>query len=84
MANRCLLAKNKLEDFKQWLIAKGWQIQEPKGTYEVLRAVNKEVRKKPLIIFTKIDAKLHYSIQDSDTSIVRKFLDEGKNDKGNN
>lgn len=84
MANRCLLAKNKLEDFKQWLISKGWQIQEPKGEYEVLRAVNKEVRKKPLIIFTKIDAKLHYSIQDSDTSIVREFLDEGKNDKGNN
>lgn len=28
MANRCLLAKTRLEEFKQWLIAKGWQIQE--------------------------------------------------------
>ena len=78
MANRCLLAKTRLEEFKQWLIAKGWKIQEPKGEYEVLRAINKEIRKKPLIIFTRIDAKVHYSIQDSDTGIIREFLAEGR------
>ena len=49
-----------------------------KEGYEVLRAVNKEIRKKPLIIFTRIDAKVHYSIQDSDTGIIREFLAEGR------
>lgn len=38
MAVRNLLHKNKLEDFKQWLVECGWEIEPTKGDYEVLRA----------------------------------------------
>ena len=38
MADRYRLHKSKLEDFKNWLINDGWTIENPKGTWEVLRA----------------------------------------------
>lgn len=52
MANRDTLAVSKLEDFKQWLIKDGWEIQETKGWLEVLRAT-KQDKKYPLIIYRK-------------------------------
>jgi hypothetical protein len=33
---RDLLHKSQLAAFKEWLIADGWVIEEPKGDYEVL------------------------------------------------
>ena len=46
MANRNTLSVNKIDDFKVWLEKDGWQLQETKGFYEVLRAV-KQGRKHP-------------------------------------
>lgn len=37
MANRSLLHRNKLQEFRQWLVSTGHTILEPKGDYEVLR-----------------------------------------------
>lgn len=75
MANRSLLHKKKLEPFKNWLLANGWKLEEPKGEYEVLRARYSE-KQEPLIIYEKLDAKEHLTVMDKDFNIVRAFLYE--------
>lgn len=73
MANRHTLHIRKLEDFKEWLVKDGWEIEETKGIYEVLRA-RKQGRKNPLIVYTKADAKEHLSVMDRDSGVVGAFL----------
>ena len=78
MANRNTLVVNQLEDFKAWLVTDGWQIQEPKGDYEVLRATKKGKRY-PLIVYERLDTNggkdlVHYTLLDRDVSVVFAFL----------
>ena len=82
MANRYTLHKNSLEDFQSWLVADGWEIEKPKGTYEVLRA-RKAGRQQPLIVYTKADKKEHLTIMDRDFEIVRAFLRDKKKTQTN-
>ncbi len=77
MARRNILHRNQLEKFKEYLISKGWNIQETKGMYEVLRAVNKEVMKRPLIIYDG-KSKEHLSVDDRDFWIVKDFINNRK------
>lgn len=71
MATRNLLAINKLDDFKDWLIGGGWTIEPAKNRFEALRA-SKDSKK--LIVFKKLEAKQHLSVRDSDCWIVRAYL----------
>ena len=78
MANRSTLAVSKLDDFKEWLKQDGWELQEPKGEWEVLRAV-KLGRKRPLIAYKRIDTDngtelVHYTVEDRDMGVVWAFL----------
>lgn len=73
MATRNILHRSKLESFKEYLVSKGWIIQDAKGIYEALRAINPEVRKRPLIIYNG-KSKEHLSIDDRDFSIIRDFI----------
>ena len=73
MAERCLLHKNKLELLKWWLSSKGYEIQDTKGIYEVLRA-NKG--KDIVIIFRKCGAKEHLTVQQKDYKLIRQFIRE--------
>lgn len=78
MANRSTLAVSKLGDFKEWLKRDGWIIQEPKGYWEVLRAV-KQGRKRPLIVYKRTDTNndtelVHYTVEDRDMGVVWAFL----------
>lgn len=78
MANRNTLSVKAIDNFKSWLVADGWQIQEPKGDYEVLRAT-KEGRKHPLIVYYRHDTNggkelVHYTVLDRDMGVVRAFL----------
>lgn len=82
MANRHTLHISKLEDFKKWLVKDGWEIEEPKGIWEVLRA-RKSGRQNPLIVYRKADAKEHLSIMDRDTGVVGAFLRDCKKLKTN-
>lgn len=82
MANRHTLHISKLEDFKKWLVKDGWEIEEPKGIYEVLRA-RKQGRQNPLIVYTKADAKEHLSVMDRDSGVVGAFLRDCKKPKTN-
>ena len=73
MATRDLLHRNSIGKFEEYLKANGWVIQETKGLYEVLRAVNYDVRKRPLIIYDG-KSKEHLSIDSRDFCIVRDFI----------
>lgn len=82
MANRHTLHVNKLEVFKEWLIKDGWEIEEPRGCYEVLRA-RKQSRRNPLIVYRKADVKEHLSLMDRDSGVVRAFLRDHKQQMSN-
>ena len=82
MANRHTLHISKLEDFKEWLVKDGWEIEEPKGIWEVLRA-GKSGRQNPLMVYRKADAKEHLSIMDRDSDVVGAFLRDCKKTKTN-
>lgn len=81
MATRNLLHKSKLEDFKKWLIKKGWKIEDPKGIWEVFRARS---QKRIIIFYDTIDSKEHYSIPENCNDIVRRFINENKLSKKEN
>lgn len=82
MADRSRLHINKLEEFKEWLVKDGWEIQEPKGTWEVMRA-RKAGRQNPLIVYTKMNAKEHLSVMDRDSGVIGAFLRDSKKPKTN-
>jgi ABC-type Na+ transport system ATPase subunit NatA len=75
MAERRLLHKNKLDLLKEWLSAKGYEIQATKDFYEVLRA---KKDKNTVIIFRKNDVKEHLTVQQKDHALIRQFIRETK------
>lgn len=80
MANRHLLAENKLEEFKSWLIKHDWHIEPIKSKYEVLRA-RTSTEKQPLIVYKKDKAGLiHLSLSDYNSRFVVKFINDNKNE----
>ena len=81
MANRNTLHISKLDAFREWLINDGWEIEEPKGIWEFLRA-RKSGRKHPLIVYAKYDVKEHFSLLDRDVGVVRAFLRDCRKDEG--
>lgn len=82
MVNRHTLHISKLEDFKKWLVKDRWEIEEPKETYEVLRA-RKNGRSNPLIVYRKADAKEHLSVMDRDSGVIGAFLRDCRKPKTN-
>jgi hypothetical protein len=76
MADRHTLHKSKLEDFKEWLINDGWVIENIKGFYEVLRA---KKGKRTILIYSKLEAKEHYTIPDNCMGIFIAYLKSRKN-----
>ena len=84
MANRHILSTTRLNEFKTYLLSKGFSLEAPKGNYEVLRAT-KRGRKYPLIVFERSSTVagttlVHYTVMDRDMTVVRNFL---KSKKGN-
>jgi len=71
MAIRNRLHISKLDDFKNFLIQKGYEIKEIKDCWEVLRA---KKDKDTIIIYSKYEAKEHLSVQDKDRKILKEFL----------
>lgn len=71
MANRNILHKSKLDDFRTWLINDEWSINQPKGEYEVLRAVKNN---KTIIIYTKLNVQEHYTVPENSYPIVKTYL----------
>lgn len=71
MATRGKLHYNHLDQLKEFLIQKGFESQDLKGEYEVLR-MKKEKR---LVIIYKTDkSNEHLSLLDKDVSLINEFL----------
>lgn len=75
MANRHKLHISHTEEFKNWLITKGWEILPlSDNSFEVIRAVKRYERY--LVIYRRANAKEHLSYADKDADIVGQFLRE--------
>ena len=59
MRSRNRLHKNKLDDFKKWLLVHGWINCTPVGEYEVLRM--KKPGARALLVFRRNELKEHYT-----------------------
>ena len=75
MAERCLLHQSKLELLKWWLSANGYEIVPTKGIYEVLRA---KKEKETVIVFKQSDKTEHFTVQQKDYRLIRRFINETK------
>lgn len=80
MPVRNLLHPNHLEQFKDYLMVHGWEIEETKGCYEVLRA-RREGRKHPIIIYQTAKGMggvhnntEHLTVRDVDIYVVKGFF----------
>ncbi len=85
MAVRSKLAVSKLDEFKAWLAADGWTLEEPRDYYEVLRA-RKPGKKYPLIVWRRSDNEgggelTHLTYADRDQTIVGAFLRDQRKKK---
>ena len=72
MANRNLIHRKHLSLLRMYLRKTGWTLLEPKGLWEVLRAV-REDRKTPVIVYRSFNSE-HFTIQDRDYAIFKKFI----------
>ncbi|SFE42527.1 hypothetical protein SAMN04487969_102457 [Paenibacillus algorifonticola] len=74
MANRNMLHKSRLEQFKTWLQATGWELHPTKGPDEVIRA-----RKDGFLMLIHGNSRTqHLSFGEAHTSVVKQFIREYK------
>lgn len=75
MANRNTLHVSKLNDFRDWLEADGWEIFPCKGYYEMLRAIKGY---RVLIVYKRLGDIQHYTVGDKYVGVVKAFLKDKK------
>lgn len=73
MASRNLLAIDKLQEFKDWLVRQGFSIKPCKGQYEVLRWKGPKGRPLP-IVFRQAASKVHLTCNHEAAQYVREWL----------
>lgn len=76
-ADRGLLHQSDIEAFEAWLLGRGYEKLKTKGDYEVLRMKHPEKRG-VLIVYRKLDARVHFTVQGKDVRMVRQFIREKK------
>ena len=74
MANRSLLALNKLDEFKEWLTDNNCKLLKPKGCFEVARWKSDVNGEAMPIIFNKLDSKMHFSCNEVAAAYVRGWI----------
>jgi len=80
MANRNILHKSKLLEFKQWLIKNGHRLLDERAYHEVCRWKGEKGEAMP-IIFSG-DSSEHYSANHSATRYVRAFISDSNKGEG--
>lgn len=88
MADRHTLCPQNIEQFKQYLISKGYVLQPTKSDYEVLRATHVN-RKHPIIVYQRLSSRgggelVHYTVRDVDYNVVKGFLRSRKSNSERN
>lgn len=76
MANRHTLHINAIDDFKKWLVCDGWELQTPKGYYEVIRA---KKGNRLFMAYRRLNNNLqHLSTTDKDARIIYAYIKSKK------
>ena len=70
MKNRLTVRHGMLGDLKEYLARTGWSLEEPVGTYEVLRA-RKDGYPRPLLVHDRTSGGCGYSIDERDEKVYR-------------
>lgn len=76
--SRCLLHKDKLFAFKQWLDARGVLNRPGRGEYQLLQV---EDRGRWRAVYWRHDMKEHVTVEQPLEWLVRKFINETKGSK---
>lgn len=77
MRSRCLLHKNKLDQFEEFLKKNGWIIEETKGVWEYLRAKHPD-RSGYLQVYGRNKMKEHLTVFGEGINIAHRFIQESK------
>jgi hypothetical protein len=80
MANRAMLHKAKLEEFKEYLNARGIGHRPGKGAWQKLQVLTPKYGWQ--CIHSRVDMPEHYTIQDKLTSLVWDYLKEKRKETG--
>ena len=75
MANRHLLAMSDVQEFKTWLMQKGWIIQPIRSEYEIVRAVKSDTPT-PLLIYRKNNETIFATVPDMWFDVIKAFYNE--------
>lgn len=73
MKNRTTVQHGMLPDLKAYLIQSGWTLEQPTGTYEVLRA-RLPGYPRPLLIHDRTSGGCGYSIDERDVKVYKGWL----------
>lgn len=68
MKNRMTVRHGMLTDLETYLKQSGWKLEEPVGTYEVLRARNQNYPR-PLLVYDRAERGIGYSIDERDLKV---------------
>ena len=77
--SRNRLHQNKVEEFKEWLMEKGWEVVPTKGDYEVFRAV--KYGETTLIVHFKADAQQHLTLHGESEKWFSKWMREKRHEQ---
>ena len=80
MANRATLHKNKLEDFKKYLDARGIAYRPGKGTWQELQVLTSKHGWQ--CIYSRADMPEHLTVQDKLCPLVWGYLEERRKETG--
>ena len=75
MKNRITVRHGMLGDLRDYLSRTGWTIEEPVGTYEVLRA-RKNGYPRPLLIHNRTSSGCGYSIDERDMKVYNRWRND--------
>lgn len=75
MKNRITVRHGMLGDLRQYLARTGWTIEEPVGTYEVLRA-RKNGYPRPLLVHNRTSGGCGYSVDERDMKVYKRWRED--------
>lgn len=74
--SRCLLHISKLDEFKQWLTAKGVPYREPRGMWQVLQVNAGRHANDWQVVYERANMKEHFTVAFPLEKLVVQFCDE--------
>lgn len=73
MRSRCLLMPKHLSEFSQFCSKKGWQLENTKGHYEVLRMRHPDISE-PMIVHHRDVSEVHLTVWGQSERLANKFF----------